>query len=133
MVSVESNAPQHRYWDALWALSRSGRLTLLGQTVDYEGKLRGVYASPPSLTVDLAGRAHARAVASCRMPDSRQWAGRLGFGWDVDAQLVVDNRGAPVSVRARMITLPYWSMVLLGLPMPLLWLRFERRTSLSDK
>ena len=121
--------PHYGYWDGWWALSQSGGLTLLAQTVDYDGNLRGVYASPPSLIVDLPGPARARAEASCRMPDPRRWASRLGFAWDADAQLAAGDRdegGGPVSVRARMITLPYWSIVLLGLPMPLLWLRGNR-------
>src|SRR5918999_1243387 len=50
-----SKAPHYGFWDAWWALSQSGRLTLLAQVVDYEGALRRVYASPPSLIVDLPG------------------------------------------------------------------------------
>jgi len=125
-----SSAPPYGFWDALWALSESGRLTLLAQTIDYEGNLRGVYASPPSLIVELPGPARARVVAFGRMPDSRPWARRLGFAWDADAQQAVDNsdgiRGQ-VSVRARMLMSPYWPIVLLGLPLPLLWLRVHRR------
>src|SRR5688572_7653556 len=42
MVSVdESNVPRHGYWDALWARSQSGRLTLVAQAVDYDGNLQG--------------------------------------------------------------------------------------------
>ena len=124
-----SNAPRHGYWDAAWVLSQSGRLTLVAQTVDYDGKLRGVYASPPSLTVDVSGPARARVVAFSRVPDSRPWARRLGFAWDVDAQQAVDDRdgvGGPVDVRVRMIMAPHWVIVLLGLPLPLLWLRVHR-------
>ena len=46
-----------------------------------------------------------------------------------DAQLVDDGDGVggPVSARARMVTLPYWFIVVLGVPMPLLWLRVTRR------
>src|SRR5687768_18290906 len=43
-----SKAAHHGFWDAGWALSQSGRLTVLAQTVDYDGTLRRVYASPPS-------------------------------------------------------------------------------------
>jgi hypothetical protein len=123
------HAPRYGFWDALWALSRSGRLTLVAQTVDYDGRLRGVYASPPSLIADLPGPARARAVAFGRTPDSRPWARRLGFAWDTDAQQAVDERDGvrgTVSVRARMIMSPYWSIVLLGLPLPVLWLRVHR-------
>lgn len=126
-----ANVSRHGYWDALWAQSQSGRLSLVAHAVDYGGNLRAVYASPPSLTVELSGPARARAVAFGRMPDSRPWARRLGFAWDADVQQAVDDRdgaGGPASVRARMITLPYWSIVLLGLPLPLLWLRVNRRS-----
>ena len=130
MVPVNaSNAPPHGYWDAAWVRSESGRLTLVAQTIDYDGKLRGVYASPPSLIVDVSGPARARVVAFSRVPDSRPWARRLGFAWDVDAQQAVHDRDGvhgPVSVRVRMIMAPYWSIVLLGLPVPLLWLRAAR-------
>jgi hypothetical protein len=126
-----SNVPPYGYWDALWARSRSGRLSLVAQAADYGGSLRAVYASPPSLIVDLSGPARTRAVAFGRVPNSHPWARRLGFAWDADAQQAVDDRdggGGPVSVRARMLMLPYWSIVLLGLPLPLLWLRANRRS-----
>lgn len=118
-----SNAPPYGFWDAWWALSQSGRLTLAAQVVDYDGRVRGIYASPPSVIVNLPEPAGARLVAFGRMPESRPWARRLGFAWDVDAQQAGDDRG-PVSVRAWMIMLPYWLIVLLGLP--LLSLRVER-------
>ena len=121
-----SKAPHYGFWDAWWALSQSGRLTLLAQVVDYDGTVRRVYASPPSLIVDLPGQARTQAVVFGRMPDSRPWASRLGFALHADAQLV-DEIAGPVSARAWMVTLPYWFIVLLGLPMPLLWLRATRR------
>ena len=121
-----SNAPHHGFWDAWWALSQSGRLTLLGQVVDYDGTLRRVYASPPSLIVDLPGEARPQAVVFGRSPDPGPRASRLGFGVQFDAQQV-HGVGGPVSARAWMVTLPYWFIVLLALPMPLLWLRNTRR------
>lgn len=129
-----SDVPRYGYWDGLWARSQSGRLSLVAQAADYGGNLRAVYASPPSLVIDLPGPARARAVAFIQMPDSRTWARRLGFAWDSDAQQAVDDGdgvgsgGGHVSARARMIMLPYWSIVLLGLPLPLLWLRVNRRS-----
>jgi hypothetical protein len=128
----ESHAPRHGYWDALWARSRSGRLSLVAQAADYGGGLRAVYACPPSLVVELPGPARTRVAAFGRVPDSRPWARRLGFAWDADAQQAADEGGGggggPVSVRARMIMLPYWPVVLLGLPPPLLWLRVHGRS-----
>lgn len=79
-----SKASHPGFWDALWVLSYSGRLTLLAQTLDYDGTLRRVYSSPPSLIVEPPGQAEANS---------------------------------------RMVTLPYWLIVLIGLPLPLLWLR----------
>ena len=123
-----SKASHHGFWDAWWALSQSGRLTLLAQVIDYDGTLRRVYASPPSLIVDLPGQARPLAVVFGRMPGSGPWASRLGFALHSDAQVVDDGDGVggPVSARAWMVTLPYWFIVLLGLPMPLLWLRITR-------
>ncbi len=125
-VANWSKASHHGFWDAWWALSQSGRLTLLAQVVDYDGTLRRVYASPPSLIVDLPGQARPHAVVFGRMPDSGPRPTRLGFAWHADAQ-PVDGVGGPVSARAWMVTSPYWFIVLLGVPMPLLWLRVARR------
>ena len=124
-----SKAPHYGFWDAWWALSQSGRLTLLAQVIDYDGPLRRVYASPPSLIVDLPDQARPQAVVFGRMPDSGPWASRLGFAFHSDAHLVDegDGVGGAVSARAWMVTLPYWFIVLPGLPMPLLWLRVTRR------
>ncbi|MDF2774209.1 MAG: hypothetical protein K0S86_3706 [Geminicoccaceae bacterium] len=121
-----SKAPHYGFWDAWWALSQSGRLTLLAQVVDYEGTLRRVYASPPSLIVDLPGQARPQAVVFGRMPDSGPSASWLGFAFHSDAQQV-DGAGGPVSARAWIVTVPYWFIALLGLPMSLLWLRVTRR------
>jgi hypothetical protein len=124
-----SKAPHHGFWDAWWALSQSGRLTLLAQVVDYDGTLRRVYASPPSLIVDVPGQARPQAVVFGRVPDAGPWASRLGFALHSDAQMVDDGDGVgePVSARAWMVTLPYWFIALLGLPMSLVWLRVTRR------
>jgi hypothetical protein len=121
-----SKAPHYGFWDAWWALSESGRLTLLAQVVDYEGTLRRVYASPPSLIVDFPGSARPQAALFPRMPVSGPWQRWLGFALHSDAQLV-EGVGGPASARAWMVTLPYWFIVLLGVPMPLLWLRVTRR------
>jgi hypothetical protein len=121
-----SKASHHGFWDAWWALSHAGRLTLLAQVIDYEGTLRRVYASPPSLIVELPGPALGQAVVFGDVPNSGTRANRLGFALDSDAR-VVDGGAAPASARAWMVTLPYWFLVLLAAPVPLLWLRVDRR------
>jgi hypothetical protein len=121
-----SKAGQHGFWDAWWGLSRSGRLTLLAQVIDYDGTLRRVYASPPSLIVDPPSQASAQAVVFGRIPDSVAGASWLGFALRSDAQQV-DGGGGPVVARAWMATLPYWFIVLVTLPLPILWLRVAQR------
>jgi hypothetical protein len=126
-----SKPPNHGFWDAWWALSNSGRLTLLTQVVDYEGTLSRVYSSPPSLIVDLPDQPRPQVALFRRMPDPG-WASWLGFALHSDAQ-PVDGVGGPVSARAWMVALPYWFIVLLGLPMPLLGLRLSRRRRRSPR
>jgi hypothetical protein len=127
-----SKAEHHGFWDAVWVLSQTGSLTLLAQTVDYDGTLRRVDASPPSLTVDVPGQARAQAIVFDHMPDARWWPSWLGFAMHSDADMV-DDGGGPVSARARMVTVPYWFIVLLGLPIPLLWVRGYRRRRLTTR
>ena len=124
-----SRAPHYGFWDAWWAHGQPGRLTFLAQVIDYDGTVRRVYASPPSLIVDLPGQTRAQAEVFARMNPSGPSANRLGFAFHSDAQQVDDGDGVggPVSARAWMVTLPHWFIVLLGLPMPLLWLRVTRR------
>jgi hypothetical protein len=125
----EAHPTRYGYWDGWWALSQTGRLTLLVQNVDYDGYLREVYASPPSVVVHLSGQDGTRVEAFARTPDSHPWARQLGFAWDADAQQGRNDgagAGGSVSVRALMIVVPYWSLVLLGLPLPLRWLRVNR-------
>jgi hypothetical protein len=86
-------SPNHGFWDAWWALSQSGLLTLLAQVIDYDGTLRRVYASPPSLTIDLPGTARPRVVVFGRMPGSRPRGSWLGFALYSDAQLVDEAAG----------------------------------------
>ena len=120
-----ASVQRYGYWDGLWARSESGRLTLVAHAVDYDGNLRGVYASPPSLTAELAGSTQTRAVAFGRLPESRSPARRLGFAWDADQQAVTNREAinGHVSVRARIVKLPYWSIVLPPLSLALLCLR----------
>jgi hypothetical protein len=124
-----SKTPHFGFWDAWWALSQSGRLTLLAQVIDYDGTLRQVHASPPSLMVDLHGQARRQAVVFSGMSNTGPPTNRFGFALQSEAQLVDDGDGVggPVGARAWILTLPYWFIILLGLPVPLLWLRFTRR------
>lgn len=123
-----SNSPDHGYWDAWWALSQTGRLALLAQVVDYEGTVRRVDASPPSLVVDPPGQARPQAVLFGSMPEAGPQASWLGFAWQSDAQ-IVDGAGGPVSARAWIVAMPYWFITLLGVPLPLFWLRVARHRS----
>jgi hypothetical protein len=90
--------------------------------------VRRVYASPPSLVVDPSGDARRPAVLFGQPPDAGPWARRLGFAWHADAQRADGGGGAggTVSARAWLVTVPHWFIVLLGVPMPLLWLRRAR-------
>src|SRR5688500_2647935 len=83
-----SKAPHYGFWDAWWALSQAGRLTLLAQVVDYDGTLRQVYASPPSLIVDLPDKAGSQAVVFGRMPEPGPVAYRLLRALHSDARPV---------------------------------------------
>ncbi|HYC51773.1 MAG TPA: hypothetical protein VEB19_11740 [Gemmatimonadaceae bacterium] len=118
-----SKTPNYGFWDAWWALSHSGRLTLLAQVIDYNGTLRRVYSSPPSLIVDPPGDARSQVVVFGRLSNAEPSTNRLGFALHSD-----DVNGA-VNARAWMLTLPYWFIALLGLPIPALWLRRRRRVT----
>lgn len=121
-----STLPNHGFWDAWWVLSRAGRLTLLAQVIDYEGILHRVHASPPVLVVELPGRAGPHTLALDRIPDTGHGAKGPGFAWHSDARQA-DGLHGPVGARAWMVTVPYWFVVLLGVPLPLRWLRGSRR------
>lgn len=125
-----STTPNHGFWDAWWARSRSGRLSLLAQVIDYEGTLLRVYASPPSLVVDVPGQPRPQALTLDRMREAGPGETWLGFARQSDAG-AVDGASGPVGARAWMVTVPYWIVVLLGLPMPLRWLRAFRRRAVG--
>lgn len=125
-----STTPSHGFWDAWWVHSRSGRLSLLAQVIDYEGTLLRVYASPPSLVVDVPGQSRPQALTLDRMREAGSGDTWLGFARQSDAG-AVDGASGPVGARAWMVTVPYWIVVLLGLPMPLRWLREFRRRAVG--
>jgi hypothetical protein len=119
-----STSPNHGFWDAWWRLSRSGKLTLLAQVIDYEGTLRQVESSPPTLTVDLPDSSSSQAAVFARETNAGNSANLLGFSFRSDAQMA-----GQVSLRAWMVTWPYWFIILLAVPLPVLWLRAARRRS----
>lgn len=119
-----SKAPHHGFWDAGWAVSQAGQLTLLAQAIDYEGTLSRVYTSPPSLSVDLPGQASQPVVVFARTPGSGGVASWLGFALHSDSQR--SGGAEAVTARVWLLTLPYWFIVVLGLPLPLTWLRVTR-------
>lgn len=122
-----SSAARYGFWDASWLLSRSGRLTVVAHALDYEGPVRAIDAAPPSVIVQPSESERGPLVAFAQLPESHPWARKWGFAWDSDAQEAVDGGGATVAIRARMITLPHWLFVVLGVPLPLRWLRLRRR------
>jgi hypothetical protein len=121
----------HGFWDAWWMLSKSGRLTLVAQVVDYDGTLRRISSSPPSLTVEAPGPTPAQPAVVARVHNDEAVKSWLGFASHSDTQ-TVDGANGPVTARAWMITVPYWFILLVGLPIPLLWRRARRRRSGVD-
>lgn len=120
-----SKSPNHGFWDAWWVLSDRGELALLAQVIDYDGTLYRVHSAPPSLTIEPQAGMRTVTVfggveASAR---SRRW---LGFSLRSDEQSS-DSSAPLVTVRAWILTVPWWFLVLPGLPLPLIRLREIRR------
>jgi hypothetical protein len=116
----------HGFWDALWALSRSGSLTLVAHAVDYDGHLARIDAEVPAVTVELSGPSRTRATVFEDQRHARAKKALLHFAWDADTRQAGNDAGS-VRVQARMFTVPYWSIVLIGLPLPFRWLAANRR------
>jgi hypothetical protein len=133
LVPADLSIPApHGFWDALWALSHSGSLTLVAHAVDYDGHIARIDAVAPAVTVELSGPLRIRATVF----DLERRAGvrsrLLGFSWDADAGQARSDRGS-VRVQARSFTVPYWSIVLIGLPLWLRWLAANRRRRLGRR
>lgn len=127
-AATPPGASHHGFWDSWWFRSRSGRLTLMAQVIDYDGTLRRVYASPPSLVVELPNGESPPIVLFGRAPGSGPTERWPGFSFHADAQPSGATGGA-VTARGWMVTVPHWFTVLLGWPIPLLWLRHTARSS----
>ena len=131
MVSADGpGLPRHAYLDAMWVQSRSGTLSLVAQAADFTREASTVSASPWSLAVDLRDATRAQAVTSDRISHTGGWPRRLGFAWDSDVQQAIDHgdgTGGSTTVQVRMLTVPWWFVFLLGVPLPLLWMRAKRR------